>query len=100
MEVSVENFEGLLIGLITFVVIGAFHPLVVKAEYYIGTKSWILFCLLGILSCIASVFCPQRTFSIVLGVVAFSCFWSIREVFEQQHRVQKGWFPKKEKKEK
>ena len=33
----------------------------------------------------------------VLGILAFSCFWSIRELFEQEQRVRKGWFPKKEK---
>ena len=30
----------------------------------------------------------------VLGVTAFSCFWSILEVFQQQERVHKGWFPR------
>ena len=27
------NFTGLLVGLITFLIIGFFHPLVIKAEY-------------------------------------------------------------------
>ena len=30
------NFTGLLVGLSTFLIIGLFHPLVIKAEYYIG----------------------------------------------------------------
>lgn len=34
------NFTGLLVGLSTFLIIGLFHPLVIKAEYYIGVKSW------------------------------------------------------------
>ncbi|MDE7418663.1 MAG: DUF4491 family protein [Muribaculaceae bacterium] len=29
----------------------------------------------------------------LLGVTAFSCFWSILEVKEQRERVRKGWFP-------
>ena len=37
------NFTGLLVGLSTFIIIGLFHPLVIKAEYYIGVKSWIIF---------------------------------------------------------
>ena len=37
------NFTGLLVGLSTFIIIGVFHPLVIKAEYYIGVKSWIIF---------------------------------------------------------
>lgn len=36
------NFTGLLVGLSTFLIIGLFHPLVIKAEYYIGVKSWVL----------------------------------------------------------
>ena len=30
------NFTGLLIGVATFLCIGLFHPLVIKAEYYFG----------------------------------------------------------------
>ena len=29
----------------------------------------------------------------ILGVVAFSSFWSILEVIHQRERVRKGWFP-------
>ena len=50
------NWNGLLIGVVTFLVIGLFHPLVVKAEYYWGTKSWWLFLVGGILAAIASLF--------------------------------------------
>ena len=28
------NWNGLLIGVITFIIIGLFHPIVIKAEYY------------------------------------------------------------------
>lgn len=48
------NFTGLLVGLSTFLIIGLFHPLVVKAEYYMGVRSWILFALAGVLFAIAS----------------------------------------------
>ena len=92
------NFFGLIIGIATFLIIGLFHPLVIKAEYYIGVKSWWLFLLAGIVSCVASVFVVDIILSILLGVVAFSSFWSIGEVFEQRKRVQKGWFPKNPKK--
>ena len=37
------NFDGLLIGIATFLIIGLFHPVVVKAEYYWGTKCWWIF---------------------------------------------------------
>jgi uncharacterized membrane protein len=94
------NFSGIIIGIATFLVIGLFHPLVIKAEYYIGVKSWWLFLLLGIASVVASLLVANLTLSILLGVVAFSSFWSIGEVFEQKKRVEKGWFPANPKKKK
>ena len=92
------NFLGVVIGMVTFLIIGLFHPLVIKAEYYIGVKSWWLFLLLGIASVVASLLVANLTLSILLGVVAFSSFWSIGEVFEQKKRVEKGWFPANPKK--
>ena len=32
------NYVGILIGLATFLIIGLFHPLVIKGEYYFGTR--------------------------------------------------------------
>ena len=94
------NFSGVIIGIATFLVIGLFHPLVIKAEYYIGVKSWWLFLLLGIVSATASLMVANLILSILLGVVAFSSFWSIGEVFQQKKRVEKGWFPANPKKKK
>ena len=94
------NFSGIIIGIATFLVIGFFHPLVIKAEYYIGVKSWWLFLLLGIASVVASLLVANLTLSILLGVVAFSSFWSIGEVFQQKKRVEKGWFPANPKRKK
>lgn len=91
------NFSGVAIGLATFLVIGVFHPLVIKAEYYIGVKSWWLFLLLGIVTGAVSLLVHNLIISILLGVVAFSSFWSIGEVFAQKKRVEKGWFPKNPK---
>lgn len=94
------NYFGIIIGLVTFLVIGLFHPLVIKAEYYLGVKSWWLFLLLGIAASVASLLVASLVLSIILGVVAFSSFWSIGEVFAQKKRVEKGWFPKNPKREK
>ena len=47
------NFDGLLIGIATFLIIGLFHPVVVKAEYYWGTKCWWIFLILGIAGTVA-----------------------------------------------
>lgn len=87
------NYLGLIIAVITFLVIGLFHPIVIKAEYYFGTRCWWVFALVGTLFLITSLLVDNIIASSVLGVVGCSSFWSILEVFEQRERVRKGWFP-------
>ena len=86
------NFSGIIIGLVTFLVIGLFHPIVIKAEYYFGTRCWWIFLLVGILGMTSSLYLENLYLSIILGVFSFSSFWSILELFEQKERVKKGWF--------
>jgi len=88
------NFSGLLVGLATFLIIGFFHPIVIKAEYYLGTGCWWIFLIAGIAFASLSVAVGNFILSTTLGVVAFSSFWSILELFQQRERVRKGWFPK------
>ncbi len=92
------NFIGVIVGLVTFFIIGLFHPIVIKAEYYLGVKCWWIFLLLGIISLVISFFVDNNIIAILLGVFSFSNFWSILELFEQKKRVEKGWFPKNPKK--
>jgi len=87
------NLIGLLTAVATFLVIGIFHPIVIKCEYHWGTKCWILFFLLGLLFLTGSILVNITLLSIILGVVGCSCMWSILELFEQRERVRKGWFP-------
>jgi uncharacterized membrane protein YdbT with pleckstrin-like domain len=91
---STYNLLGIVIGIGTFLVIGMFHPIVIKAEYYFGTKCWWWFLVLGIVCIILSLLITNILWSTILGVVAFSSFWSIKELFEQKERVRKGWFPR------
>lgn len=91
------NYLGVIIAVVTFLVIGVFHPIVIKFEYYFGTKHWWVFLVAGILFLIASLLHENVIASSVLGVVGCSCLWSILEVFEQKERVRKGWFPKNPK---
>ncbi len=90
-------FSGIIIGICTFLIIGLFHPIVVKAEYYFGTKCWWVFLLLGILGLVVSLLIQNILISSLLGVFAFSSFWTVKEIFEQEERVKKGWFPKNPK---
>lgn len=92
------HFTGLIIGVATFVVIGIFHPLVIKGEYYFGVKCRWVFLLMGIAAVAGSLFVDDVLWSTLLAVWGASSFWSIGELFEQRKRVEKGWFPKREDK--
>lgn len=94
------NFGGLLIGIATFLIIGLFHPVVVKAEYFFGTTIWWIFLVLGLIGTAISLVVSNMVISTLLGVFAFSCFWTIKELFEQEKRVERGWFPKNPKRDK
>lgn len=86
------NFSGLILGVISFLIIGIFHPIVVKTEYYFGTKPWWVFLLIGIIAVAGSILINNVILSTICGVFAFTCFWTIKELFEQKERVKKGWF--------
>lgn len=92
------NWSGLAVGLGAFLIIGLFHPIVIKTEYHCGTRPWWVFLAVGIAAAGASLWMESEIVSALLGVFAFCCWWSIKELFEQRERVKKGWFPKKEKK--
>jgi uncharacterized membrane protein YuzA (DUF378 family) len=92
------SIDGIIIGAITFLVIGVFHLLVIYGEYHFGIKLWPFFLCTGILLCSVSLFLEHTVLSAVLGITAFSCFWSIYELFKQKKRVERGWFPKKQNK--
>lgn len=87
------NTDGLIVGLLTFIIIGIYHPLVIKGEYYFGVRIWIAFLIAGIAAAAASLCVADTTTSTILGVIAFSSLWSIKEVFDQRRRVSRGWFP-------
>lgn len=88
-------YSGLLVGLSTFLLIGAFHPLVIKGEYHFGTKICWAFGLAGVLALVGSVLVSVVELSSILAVLGFTCLWSIKEVFDQVKRVERGWYPKK-----
>ena len=76
-----SNLLGLIIGLCTFFIIGVFHPIVIKCEYYFGTRCWWWFLVLGLVCMALSVFVGNLFASALLGVTAFSAFWSILKIF-------------------
>lgn len=93
MDFSGLHFTGLLLGMATFLIIGIFHPVVVKFYYWFGTRCWWWFLVLGLAAVVASLFVEAIIWQTLLGVLAFSSFWTIKEIFEQRERVAKGWSP-------
>ena len=88
------NFHGILIGASAFIIIGIFHPIVVKGEYYFGARIWPLFLVIGLVCISGTLFIENITLASIVGVFGFSSLWSVKELFEQRERVEKGWFPR------
>lgn len=87
------NFSGLIIGISAFLIIGIFHPIVIKTEFYFGKKVWPVFLFAGVILIGVSIGIADVIVSSITGIIGFSSLWSIHELIEQEQRVQKGWFP-------
>ena len=68
------NFNGLLLAVCTFLIIGICH-------------------LIGLGCLVAALFIGSLFWSAVCGVTGASFLWAIGELFDQKKRVEKGWFP-------
>lgn len=88
------NLTGIVIGLATFLIIGLFHPLVIRGEYYFGVRIWWVFLVMGLAAIAGSIAVRHILWSTLLAVWGASSLWSIGELFEQRKRVARGWFPK------
>lgn len=84
------NFTGALIGLFVFTIVGFFHPIVIKAEYYFGSSCWPIFVYLGLISLGVSIFVDGFFLSSMFGALACGFAWSVFELFKQKERVEKG----------
>ena len=63
------HWEGLLIGISTFLIIGLFHPVVIHAEYHWGTRCWWVFLLLGVAGTVVSLVVDSILLSSLSGVL-------------------------------
>lgn len=88
-----HRFKGIAIGLISFLSIGLFHPLVIKGEYYFSKSIWPVFGAFGILMLAFSLKVKNIISSAGAAVIGMASFWSIKELYEQEQRVARGWFP-------
>ena len=87
------HYEGILIAVCTFLTIGIWHPIVIKAEYRWGTRPWRVFLVVGIVCLALALLVENTLLSAVVGVFGASALWGIGELFSQKKRVEKGWFP-------
>ena len=87
------HLTGIIIGVIAFLSIGVFHPIVIKAEYHFSKSCWPVFLMAGIVLMVISALVENVILSSALAVIGMSSWWSILELFEQEKRVKKGWFP-------
>ena len=86
-----------MVGAAVFLIIGVYHPIVIKMEYHWGKKSWWVLMLAGIIFCVLSLCADSRVWSTILGAAGFSSFWGIHELLSQEFRVLRGWFPENPK---
>lgn len=87
------HFYGMILGLSSFLSICLFHPIVIFFEYHFSYRIWPAFLAAGLVLLTASYHVSPLIPSAILGVVGFSCLWSIVELFHQHKRVERGWFP-------
>lgn len=86
-------FIGIIIAICTFLTIGIWHPIVIKTEYYWGTRPWVVYLVVGVGCIVGALFIENTLLSAIVGVFGASALWGIGELFSQKKRVEKGWFP-------
>lgn len=62
-----------------------------------GARYWPAFALAGVALVASSIVVESPVISGVLGAAGFAVAWSAPELIKQRDRVEKGWYPKKEK---
>ena len=60
-------------------------------------KCSVVFLVIGLTAIIAALFIENAIISAIVGVFGASALWGIGELFEQEKRVERGWFPKNPK---
>ncbi|MDR2071369.1 MAG: DUF4491 family protein [Treponema sp.] len=86
--------HGLFAGAAALLIIGLFHPVVIKGEYHFGRRIWPFFLITGMGLIAAACIISRIYLSVFLGITGFTCIWTIKELFDQEKRVERGWFPR------
>lgn len=91
------NLSGIIIGAALVIIMWAGRLACIRGEYYFTKKLWVAFLITGIASATASLFIESLIFSSILSIFGFTFLWGIHEIIEQEERVNKGWFPRRKK---
>ena len=67
------SWSGIVIGAAAFLIIGVFHPIVIKCEYYFSQKIWPLFLAGGLIFCAVALMAMQVVVSAILAVWVLPC---------------------------
>lgn len=92
------NMDGLVAGIATWVTIWATRYACIKGEYHMRRYFRYVFLVLGILGVLSALVINNLVLSAIFGIFGFANLWGIHEVIEQEERVKKGWYPRKEDK--
>ncbi len=87
------NTFGILIGLLTFLIIGLGFPLVIRSERYFGYTCWPYMLGIGFLIIAVSLFIQNDWGCVIVGVIGATFVWGSAELKEQAVRAELGWFP-------
>ncbi|MFO7998392.1 MAG: DUF4491 family protein [Bacteroidales bacterium] len=93
------NLDGLIAGMFTWFSIWATRYACIRGEFHFRRMFRYVFLAVGIVAVLAALFVNNLVVSAILAIFGFANLWGIHEVIEQEERVNKGWFPRKPKKQ-
>ena len=88
------NFYGMVMGSTMILAVGLGHLLVVKWEYYWGSKTWPGLFVIGFSIVVISCLVNNILLSGSIGIFGATLLWGVFELFKQKKRVERGWFPR------
>lgn len=83
------GWQGLVVGLVVFAMIGVCHPLVIWLEYHVGKRVWRVLLAVGVVLFAVSIF-VRGVVSVLLGGGGAAMFYSALEVCRQHRRAALG----------
>ncbi len=94
------NLYGLIAGVATWTIIWLTRYACIKGEYHFRRAFRYVFLVFGVMGVVSALFVNNLLISAILAIFGFANLWGIHEVIEQEERVEKGWFPRKEESKK